>query len=235
MEHLTDLNIIPTRSFSIVDILFSKTKSLHSVYIAPSIPLTIPSLSPLQYSHLQQLSIPLATIEDFYRLLPICPTLTCLSVTFPHFNPPANTDEARAILPTTTPANLRTFTFQNHWNVQPMFNSIKHVLELLTPELEHVCVDVTTGDRRCFDGEIWRECLARCFPQLISFEFFLCYQPFLPSEGPEYRIKDVLPTFSHSFWSSVVPQQINGYNMTRSFAIHSNLIPKVNRRRYFYN
>ncbi len=80
LKNLTDLNIITGPNFKSIDILFSKTNNLHSVYIASSSPLTVPILSPSKFSTIKQLAITLQSPEDFIRLLRLCPELTCLNL-----------------------------------------------------------------------------------------------------------------------------------------------------------
>lgn len=78
LPHLTDLNIIHGPAFQSINTIFSQTNQLHSVYIAPTSPLTIPLFSPPKYSSIKQLSIMIESPKDFNRLLNACPQLTCL-------------------------------------------------------------------------------------------------------------------------------------------------------------
>jgi hypothetical protein len=80
LNNLTDLNIIHGPSFQSIMTLFSKTNNLHSVYILPTGPLTIPLFSPPKYSTIKQLAITLQSPKDLVRLLGMCPELTCLDL-----------------------------------------------------------------------------------------------------------------------------------------------------------
>jgi hypothetical protein len=80
LNNLTDLNIIHGPSFESIMALFSTTNDLHSVYILPKNPLTIPVFSPPKHSIIKQLAIRLESTQDFIRLLEMCPELTCLNL-----------------------------------------------------------------------------------------------------------------------------------------------------------
>jgi hypothetical protein len=80
LNNLTDLNIIHGSSVQSIMTLFSTTNNLHSVYIDPTTPLTIPLFSPPKYSTIKQLAITLQSSKDFIRLLGMCPELTCLNL-----------------------------------------------------------------------------------------------------------------------------------------------------------
>jgi hypothetical protein len=80
LNNLTDLSIIHGPSFQSIMTLFSTTNNLHSVYIFPTSPLTIPLFSPPKYSTIKQLAITLQSPKDLVRLLGMCPELTCLNL-----------------------------------------------------------------------------------------------------------------------------------------------------------
>ena len=75
------MNIISNADFQALDILFADLPALHSVYIAATNPLAIPHYDPPRFSHIQQLSIAVPSLDDFIPLLRLCPALTSLHVT----------------------------------------------------------------------------------------------------------------------------------------------------------
>ena len=80
LHNLTDLNIIHGPSFQSIYVLFSTINNLHSVYISPLSPLSIPLFASPKSSTIKQLAITLQSPQDFIRLLGMVPELTCLNL-----------------------------------------------------------------------------------------------------------------------------------------------------------
>lgn len=234
LKNLTDLNIINGPAFASVNSLFSKTNNLHSIYIDSTNALTIPLFSPPKFSIIKQLAITLQSSKDLIRLLYVCPELTCLNVTLKNYKVDEQMLNETLV---ETPANLRIFSFRTIYDINVNFSGLKNLFKYLTSKLEHLSLEVVTDDIACLDGQLWESYLKETFPELNHLAFFILCRKGENEEYKYLKVADVLETFQSLYWSTVVPQSITGYyNRTYngvSTCIHSDVIPTVQRRRYF--
>lgn len=234
---LTDLNMHFVPAFPSILSIYSRNPHLHSIYLEPNEPLTIPTFSPSKISTIKQLAIYVDSTNSFIRILRTCPNLTCLNLTlaqcdFKDSNFVISSDEKSE--------NLSIFSVRFPYRYRVKLDDLKKLFDCLPTTLEYLSISIETKDQTCFHGQTWEATIKQTFPQLIRFEFMIHfpYKEFEDQEDredPHFQLSDVLQTFQSSFWLTVVPQTVTGYFDHLIFCIHTEPIPLVPRRRYFLN
>ena len=118
------------------------------------------------------------------------------------------------------------------------FQVLQIFFKYLTSQLEQLSISIETDDITCLDGQLWQNYLQETFPNLNCFEFFIFYRTEQQDNSKTLRLPAILQTFQSDYWSSVAPQNITGYYhspiyRSQSVCIHTNIIPTVQRQRYF--
>jgi hypothetical protein len=133
--------------------------------------------------------------------------------------------------------NLRIFSLRTTHQINIKFDQLKALFKYLTSKLEHLSIEIETDDISCLDGQLWENYLKEEFPELTRMEFFILFRGGNQDKSKPLRLSDVLKTFESVYWSSVAPQKVIGYYNPsfawRSMCIHTDIIPIVQRRRYF--
>ncbi len=134
-------------------------------------------------------------------------------------------------------SNLQMFSLRTTHEINIKFNQLKIIFKYLTSKLEHLSIEIETDDIICLDGHLWENYLKETFPELNCLKFFILFREGDQDRSKPLRLVDVLKTFENVYWSSVAPQQVIGYYnrsyARRSMCIHTDIIPTVQRRRYF--
>jgi hypothetical protein len=133
-------------------------------------------------------------------------------------------------------SNLCIFSLRTTYEINIKFDQLKTLFRYLTSKLEHLSIEIETDDIACLDGQLWESYLKENFPELTRMEFFIHLRGYEDKSKP-LRLLDVLKTFESVYWSSVAPQKVIGYYnrlfVGESMCIHTDIIPTVQRRRYF--
>jgi len=134
-------------------------------------------------------------------------------------------------------SNLQIFSLRTTHEINIKFNQLKTLFKYLTSKLEHLSIEIETDDIICLDGQFWENYLKETFPELNCLKFFILFREGDLDRSKPLRLSDVLKTFESVYWSSIAPQQVIGYyNLFyahQSMCIHTDIIPTVQRRRYF--
>jgi hypothetical protein len=134
-------------------------------------------------------------------------------------------------------SNLQIFSLRTTHEINIKFNQLKTLFKYLTSKLEHLSIEIETDDIVCLDGQFWENYLKETFPELNCLKFFILFREGDQDRSKSLRLSDVLKTFESVYWSSIAPQQVIGYYnrfyVHQSMCIHTNIIPTVQRRRYF--
>jgi hypothetical protein len=134
-------------------------------------------------------------------------------------------------------SNLCIFSLRTTYEINIKFDQLKTLFKYLTSKLENLSIEIETDDISCLDGQLWESYLKENFPELTRMEFFILFREGDENKSKPLRLSDVLETFQSAYWLSVAPQKVIGY-YNRSYAgrstcIHTDIIPTVQRRRYF--